>query len=421
MKIQTHMKSFTLFLLGVFLVGTTFPLYAQKRKKGLHYGPNISLNIKNKKLHPTRTYFNFGLLSNYQYLEGGSINVISSIVHHKSDGFQASGFLNIAGIRSSGLHIAGLANLAGLKAHGIRIAGLTNISGKSSYGVQFAGLGNIAGENQRGIMFAGLMNVSSFETSGFQVAGLANVSGNNQTGLALGGLMNVTGKDLKGMQFSALMNIAGRRNKGLQLAGLSNVSVYNRGLQVSALANYSERNKGLQISLANVSNHSERGAQIGIVNICGDSCARQLGVVNLKPTTKVQMIVSGGNANRFSVSARFVNRYVYTQLGAGVQYGNLTDKLSLSGFYRTGLIYPLIQERLEISGDLGYYHIETLDNKKTGCPARLYALQPRISLEYHPMKKFGIFASGGYGWTRTYKGNHSFDNKPVFEVGVILF
>ena len=301
------------------------------------------------------------------------------------------------------------------------MAGLVNVSGKSTYGMHIAGLGNVAGENQRGFIVSGLLNMCSCETSGFHVSGLANIAGDHQKGAAFSGLMNVAGKDMAGVQLTALMNVVGRDNKGVQLAALSNVSVHNKGLQLSGIANYAERNKGMQVSIANVSNHSENGTQIGLVNICGDSLARQLGIVNLKPNTKVQLILSGGNANRFNVSARFVNKRVYTQLGTGMNYGDFTDKISISAFYRTGLIFPLLTNKLDIAGDLGFYHIETLNNKKSGCPARLYALQPRISFEYHPIKKFGIFVSGGYGWTRTYKGNHAYDNKPVFEAGIILF
>ena len=420
MNIQTHMKSITLFLLGVFLVGTTCPISARKRK-GNQKRPNISLNIQNKEKRPPHTYLNLGLLSNYNQLDGFSFNLVSSGVNYESNGFQTSGFINVAGLRSSGVHIAGLANLAGRKAHGLRLAGLFNISGKSSYGMHVAGLGNVTGENQRGFIVGGLFNMSSCDCSGFHVSGLANIAGDHLQGAAFSGLMNVAGKDMAGFQLTALMNIVGRDNKGFQLAAASNVSVTNKGLQLAGLANYTETNKGMQISIANVSNHCEKGSQIGIVNICGDSCARQLGIINLKPNTRVQMVVSGGNANRFNISARFINRKVYTQLGMGLNYGDFTDKLSLSGFYRAGLIFPLLPSKLDISGDLGFYHIETLDNKKEGCPARLYALQPRISLEYHPIKKFGIFVSGGYGWTRTYKGNHSYDNKPVFEAGIILF
>ncbi len=420
MNKKTYQKSITLFLLVLLLVGTTCPISAKKRK-GLRKGPNISLNITNKKKNLPNTYFNLGLVSNFTNLDGFGLNVVSSIVHRQANGVQASGFLNIAGLRSSGLQAAGLANLSGIKAHGFRAAGLLNISGRNSYGVQIAGIGNVAGENQRGFLLSGLMNLSSCETSGLQIAGLANISGENQKGIALAGLMNVNGSNMTGVQLTSLLNVSGKENKGVQIAGLGNVTVQNKGLQLSALANYSEENRGVQLSLANVCNQSTKGVQVGLFNLSTDSCAHQVGIINLKPTTRVQLIVSGGNANLFNLSVRFKNHHVFTQLGGGIQYKDFTDKLSVSAFYRAGLIFPLITNRLDISGDLSYYHIETLDNKKIGCPARLYALQPRINLEYHPMKKFGIFVSGGYGWTRTYKGNHSFRNQPVFEAGIILF
>ncbi len=64
-------------------------------------------------------------------------------------------------------------------------------------------------------------------------------------------------------------------------------------------------------------------------------------------------------------------------------------------------LFP-IYKGLSISGDLGYQHIETFDNKDEVIPGRLYALQARANLEYQLTKKFGIFATGGYGLTRFY-------------------
>ena len=77
--------------------------------------------------------------------------------------------------------------------------------------------------------------------------------------------------------------------------------------------------------------------------------------------------------------------------------------------------------RLELSADAGFYHIETLDNKNQGIPARLYALQPRINVEYRIGSKLGIFASGGYSWTRQYGHSSMFDHKATFEAGIVLF
>lgn len=194
----------------------------------------------------------------------------------------------------------------------------------------------------------------------------------------------------------------------------------NRGVQ-SALLNYSVENKGVQLGIGNVNTKSNsRGYQIGIINVSTDSTAHQIGCINLKPDTRVQMIVSGGNANKGSVSIRFKNRFTYTQIGAGAYYLGTNHPFSVSGFYRAG-VYHSLTKKLDLSADIGYYHIESLDNKNQGFPARLYALEPRISLEYSLTKKFGLFVSGGYGWTRTYKGNQAFDKKMVIEAGMVLF
>ena len=78
-------------------------------------------------------------------------------------------------------------------------------------------------------------------------------------------------------------------------------------------------------------------------------------------------------------------------------------------------------ERWTLSGDLGYQHIETFKNKDYGVPARLYALQARINLEYRMGKRISLFASGGYGGSRYYTRNATFDKGVLAEGGIILF
>lgn len=59
-----YSKAIALFLSAGFLLTGTISLNAQQRK-GLKKGPNVSLNITNKKKEPHRTYFNLGLFSNF--------------------------------------------------------------------------------------------------------------------------------------------------------------------------------------------------------------------------------------------------------------------------------------------------------------------------------------------------------------------
>lgn len=407
-----------MFLSAIILTGTMFsPIYAQEY--GLKKGRNISLSINSHKPDTRKTYFNLGLFSNYQNLNGASINIISDVVHQRSSGLQLSGFVNIVGNRSSGMQVAGLANISGIKSHGLRIGGLFNISGRSTFGAQISGIGNLAGNNQKGLMITGLMNMGSVDMKGLMISGLANIAGNEHKGIGISGLTNVSGGDMRGVQISSLMNIAGNSNKGLQFAALSNVSVINQGVQIGAIANYSGDNKGLQLSIANVSNKCSKGVQIGILNINGDSCARQVGIINIKPQTRTQLIISGGNLNKANVAVRFKNKMIYTQLEAGMILGELTDKASVAGTYRTGLAFPLIKNRLHLNTDIGYSHIETLGN--TNVPNRLYSIQPRIGLEYNPLKRLGVFIAGGYSWTRTYKNNQAYSKNPTVEAGLVIF
>ena len=95
-------------------------------------------------------------------------------------------------------------------------------------------------------------------------------------------------------------------------------------------------------------------------------------------------------------------------------------RFSTGVFYRAGLYYP-IASKLELSGDLGYFHIENFENEDAETPERMYSLQARINLEYKFKSRISFFTSGGYGMTRYYDKNKFYEKKPIFEAGVILF
>ena len=48
-------------------------------------------------------------------------------------------------------------------------------------------------------------------------------------------------------------------------------------------------------------------------------------------------------------------------------------------------------------------------------------VQARANLEYQISKKFGIFATGGYGLTRYYNKSGNFDKGAIIEAGIVLF
>ena len=315
------------------------------------------------------TYVNIGLLSTMNRLNGVGINALGSVVHGDMNGVQ----------------ITGLANLAGGTMRGVQLAGISNISGDNTVGLSAAGLVNITGDKAQGVV----------------ISGLTSIGGDNNSGVMISGFMNVTGN-----MASGLLNVVGEHMNGLQIAGIANITASKlNGVQV-ALCNYATKARGLQIGLVNYYKEDMKGFQLGLVNA--------------NPDTKVQMMVYGGNATPANIGVRFKNQLFYTILGVGSMYQGLNDKFSASASYRAGLSFPLYKG-LSISGDLGYQHIEAFDNKDEVIPKRLYALQARANLEYQFTKKFGIFATGGYGVTRFYNKSSNYDKGAIIEAGIVLF
>lgn len=442
-------------------IGFTLPAMAQTTR--MKKVPDWSLNIANTKKDSAKvTYFNLGFLTFRYQLRGIGVNVLSSVMLNRMAGVRMSGLANIAGKSAAGIQLTSIANVTGNNMHGFNLSGLMNVTGDYANGMQLSGLGNIVGEDMRGVSFGGLINFIGRDAIGIHFSALANISGNDLKGIGISGLSNVSAGKVKGVQASALLNAVAEANQGVQVAALSNVGMQNQGVQVSAL-NVTVRNKGLQMGLINsvipqrdnskekqrtmqvgdyhitlkneeyrtdsptdtTSSYSNEkrhthGVQVGVVNVSGDARVRQVGIVNIKPYTRVQLVVSGGNADKGAVSLRFRNKHIYTQLGGGVYHLGADNDFSVSAFYRTGFSFPLTHA-LALSADMGYYHIETLDNKHHGYAPRMYALQPRVNLEYAFTRKFGLFVSGGYEWMHAYKGNLQTRDRATFEAGIVLF
>ena len=213
------------------------------------------------------------------------------------------------------------------------------------------------------------------------ISGLMNVTGNMASGFQFSGVSNITGQSFNGMMTSGLLNVVGENMNGLQIAGIANITAKDlNGAQIG-LCNYATKAHGFQIGLVNYYREDMKGLQLGV---------------------------------------RFKNQLFYTILGVGAFDQNLNDKFSISTSYRAGLAVP-VYKGLSISGDLGFQHIETCSNKGEVIPRRLYGLQARANLEYQISKKFGIFATGGYGLTRYYNKSGNFDKGAIIEAGIVLF
>lgn len=376
-------------ILAVAMLMATVYLPAQNKSGGI----NLSL-WKKACTQPSdstqTTYLNLGLTSSMYKLNGLSLNALGSVVQKNMNGVQISGISNLTGGSMRGVQIAGISNVNGNDLVGFSASGLVNITGNKGKGVLISGLTNIAGDNISGVVLSGFMNVTGDKGNGVQLSGIANIAGDRYNGLLFSGLLNIVGKTMNGVQISGLGNIAAGQLNGMQMG----------------LANYATKAKGLQIGLVNYYKEELKGFQLGLVNA--------------NPKTKIQMMIFGGNATKINIGARFKNKLFYTILGGGTHYLDFSDKFSASLFYRAGLELPLYKN-LFISGDLGYQHIETFKNKDYGIPARLYALQARINLEYRLTDKLGIFATGGYGGSRYYTKGVTYDKGAIVEAGIVLF
>ena len=395
---------------------------------------NWSINVNRHQDSLKLTLFNLGLISNIQDQRGIGLNVLHGAVHGKMSGVQLAGLLSYAGT-ANGLQVGGLANFVKNGTNGLMISGLVNAAGGNSRGMQLSGITNISGERFDGLALSGLMNVSTDVLNGVQLSALLNANGKHLNGAQFSLLSNV-GSVIKGVQSSMISNIAADRIKGLQLAGVANIAFNaNKAVQISsltnvcldnmegvqfALGNYAENVKGTQIGLLNLSTGKVDGWQIGIVNHSKDTTAHKVGLVNITPKTRIQAMIFGSNTSKINVAVRFKNRQNYSILGIGTHYLDMNDDFSGCLFYRTGLYFPL-KKGFEVSGDLGYFHIENFEDENVDAPERMYSVQARVNLSYRLLPKLSIFATTGYAMTRHYKKNKLFENKGIIECGIILF
>ena len=236
-----------------------------------------------------------------------------------------------------------------------------------------------------------------------------------QKGISFGAISNVS-RTLRGIQLSGITNISSGVERGLQVAGAANVSAsYMRGLQLAAY-NYADTLSGSQIGLINVAVSHPRGVQIGLVNYTRDTIAHKIGLVNINPKTRIDYMAFVGNGSKINGALRFRNRSTYNIIGIGSHYMGLDSKFSGAAFYRIGQYFN-VGNRLSLSGDVGYYHIETF-NDDANKPQRLYSLQAHLNADYQLNRTLGLYGSLGYGDTRYYTHNRHYKNGLIAQMGL---
>lgn len=271
-------------------------------------------------------------------------------------------------------------------------------------------------DSLHGVQLSAVMNAAARRMAGVQLAGLSNLL-NNGHGVQVAGLTNIALGPFRGTQLSAVSNIADDISLGMQLSPFTNVAAHSmRGLQVGGY-NYADTLSGTQIGVVNVAHSHPHGVQVGIINYTSDTVAHKIGLVNVNPKTKIDMLVYLGTTTKFNLALRFRNRSTYNIIGVGTHYMGLDKRFSGALFYRIGQYFHL-SRRWTVSGDVGFYHVETFEQNAATAPERLYSLQGRLNLDCQISPTLGAFGSFGFATTRHYGSHRNFRTRPLMEAGL---
>lgn len=274
--------------------------------------------------------------------------------------------------------------------------------------------GNV--DTLRGAKISALTNVVKKDMKGVQISGISNFASHGD-GLQISLLSNAAVQEFKGVQIAGISNISMGMKRGMQMSVAANVcSSYMRGIQVGGY-NYADSLNGTQIGSINACVSHPRGVQIGIINYSRDTVAHKIGLVNVNPKTRIDLMAYGGTSTKMNVGIRFRNKSTYNILGVGTHYMGLDKRFSGALFYRIGQYFQL-SPHFSLSGDLGYYHIETFQEHSAENPERLFSLQARINGDWQLTKHTSVFASVGYGDTRYYHHARHYRNRMLLEGGV---
>ena len=250
-----------------------------------------------------------------------------------------------------------------------------------------------------------------------QVGVISSVAADGGHGVQLSGVSNTSAHLFNGLQLSSISNITAGMDKGVQLSGILNVSsAMQRGLQLGTI-NYADSLNGAQIGVFNIARKRPKGWQVGLINVSYDSIGHKVGLANINPMTDIDIMLYGGSSTKANLAVRYRNKSTYSIWGVGTHFMGLDSKFSGAVFYRLGL-YKQLSPKWSVSGDLGYYHVETFSRENSVKPERLYSLQARLNADYRISEKYGAFASVGWGLTRYYDRNETYRNRPLVELGL---
>lgn len=253
---------------------------------------------------------------------------------------------------------------------------------------------------------------------GLQIGAVTAIADGKMQGVNIGGILAYSTGKVNGVQIGGMANTVRGNMNGVQIAGFVNIAHGLRGVQVGAY-NFANVVNGVQLGIINVRQKQRSGYQLGIINVSKDTIAHKIGLVNVNPKTTIDLLAYMGNTSKLNLAIRFRNTSTYNIFGVGTHYMGWGEKFSGAIFYRIGQYFHL-SPRWTISGDVGYYHIETFEENSQEKPERLYSVQFHVNLDYQINKTLGAFVSTGYG-TANHYGTHDNYKKDFILQGGLSF
>lgn len=289
--------------------------------------------------------------------------------------------------------------------HRLQLGVLASASGVR--GVQAGLLGAAVSQRMKGVQWSPLLSM-----------------GRSINGLQIGGFGTLSTATLRGVQLSAITNVARRIDQGTQVSALANVVAGSmKGVQVSGY-NFADTLQGVQIGLINVALQRPGGVQIGVLNYSRDSVTHRIGLFNISPATRIDVLTYMGNTSLLNLGVRFRNGPWYSMLAVGTHYAGFNRRFSGALSYHFGRAFSLTPGidfqapgHVALSTDLSFSHIESFEENSSASPKRLYSLQLHGNVDYRFSPVAGLFASVGYGTTRHYAGHRHFRSGWVLRGG----
>ena len=238
-----------------------------------------------------------------------------------------------------------------------------------------------------------LLNASRGEVRGLQIAGFANASEADLYGKQLSAGVNMTKGRARGLQTALFLNTAGEMTGTQAALGANFTGREFRGRQIAGLCNIAGGDGApgsRQIAAGFNYSGGKTGSQIGLINIADTVSGASIGLINIVRKGYNHLELGGSESLQTYGALKLGSRRFYN-----VFYGGLRWRQPGTGSI-WGLGYGIgtnvgLARRLDLNLEGLSIHL----NQGKSWTRQLNLLnQVRLTFDWRPARRFGIFAGG---------------------------